>query len=124
MGRKDGRPWGETLAASGEIQWPPMGRFPWPPSHGRRFELASAGDETEQSRSRLSEIGNAEDSTAVTPASLTYDRFRLSAGTILVSALATKGRSALVAAGRSHATNAIVRAVFVEAGAADLVWSN
>src|SRR5207248_1817264 len=32
VGRKDGHPWGETVAASGEIQWPPMGRFPWPPS--------------------------------------------------------------------------------------------
>ncbi len=40
MGRKGGRPWGETLAASGEIQWPPTGRFPWPPSEAwRRYLL-------------------------------------------------------------------------------------
>jgi hypothetical protein len=46
-------------------------------------------DETEQLRSRVSESGNAEDSTADTgePA---HDRFRRSAATILVSALATK----------------------------------
>ena len=24
------------MATSGEIQWPPMGRFPWPPTTGRR----------------------------------------------------------------------------------------
>ena len=32
VGRNRGHPWGETVATSGEIQWPPMGRFPWPPS--------------------------------------------------------------------------------------------
>ena len=32
VGRNRGHPWGETVAASGEIPWPPMGSFPWPPS--------------------------------------------------------------------------------------------
>src|SRR3954454_845282 len=32
MGRSDGHPWGEPMAASGDFQWPPMGRFPWRPS--------------------------------------------------------------------------------------------
>ena len=32
MGRNPGHPWGETVATSGAIQWPPMGSFPWPPS--------------------------------------------------------------------------------------------
>ena len=27
------------MAASGEIQWPPTGRFPWPPSHGPETTL-------------------------------------------------------------------------------------
>jgi hypothetical protein len=33
VGRNRGHQWGETTAASGEIQWPPTGSFPWPPSH-------------------------------------------------------------------------------------------
>ena len=32
VGRNRGHPCGETMAASGEIPWPPMGSFPWPPS--------------------------------------------------------------------------------------------
>src|ERR671922_78394 len=40
VGRNRGHPWGETMAASGEIQWPPMGRFPWPPSAGEASQKA------------------------------------------------------------------------------------
>jgi hypothetical protein len=32
VGRNRGHPWGETVATSGAIQWPPTGSFPWPPS--------------------------------------------------------------------------------------------
>jgi RNA polymerase sigma-70 factor (ECF subfamily) len=32
VGRNRGHPWGETTATNGEIQWPPTGSFPWPPS--------------------------------------------------------------------------------------------
>ena len=32
MGRSDGHPWGDPVAASGDFRWPPTGRFPWPPS--------------------------------------------------------------------------------------------
>jgi hypothetical protein len=32
--RSNGHPWGDPAAASGEIRWPPTGRFPWPPSLG------------------------------------------------------------------------------------------
>jgi hypothetical protein len=32
VGRKDGRPWGDLVAISGDFRWPPVGRFPWPPS--------------------------------------------------------------------------------------------
>ena len=31
-GRTSGHPWGEPVATSGEIQWPPTGRFSWPPT--------------------------------------------------------------------------------------------
>ena len=34
VGRSDGHPWGDSVAASGEFRWPPTGRFPWPPSQG------------------------------------------------------------------------------------------
>jgi hypothetical protein len=34
------------MAASGEIQWPPMGRFPWPPS--RHFEYQAEWGGTER----------------------------------------------------------------------------
>jgi hypothetical protein len=32
VGRSDGRPWGDLVAISGDFRWPPVGRFPWPPS--------------------------------------------------------------------------------------------
>jgi hypothetical protein len=46
VGRNRGHLWGETMAASGEIHWPPMGSFPWPPS------TALAEAECEQCPSR------------------------------------------------------------------------
>jgi hypothetical protein len=32
VGRTDGHGRGDPATASGEIRWPPTGRFPWPPS--------------------------------------------------------------------------------------------
>jgi hypothetical protein len=45
VGRNRGHPWGETVATSAAIQWPPTGSFSWPPS-----ETASQkGDATSRS---------------------------------------------------------------------------
>jgi hypothetical protein len=32
VGRTNGHPWEDPVAANGESRWPPTGRFPWPPS--------------------------------------------------------------------------------------------
>ena len=57
MGRNGGHPWGETMAAIGEIQWPPMGSFPWPPSlSGRAKRSLHSATGTSPTR-RLGSLG-------------------------------------------------------------------
>ena len=50
VGRNRGHPWGETVATSGEIRWPPMGSFPWPPSPRYRSLASRAPDMWESHR--------------------------------------------------------------------------
>lgn len=37
LGRSDGHPRGEPTAVTGEFRRPPVGRFPWPPSHAMQL---------------------------------------------------------------------------------------
>jgi ketosteroid isomerase-like protein len=53
------------MAASGEIQWPPMGSFPWPPSNGtlvpRRDSVRSMSQQNVEVARRWVELFNERD---------------------------------------------------------------
>jgi hypothetical protein len=40
VGNSNDRPWGDQVAVRGELCWPPMGSFAWPPSVGDCYDNA------------------------------------------------------------------------------------